>query len=114
MRSRENLVLLGSLVVFLLTFAAVGAVGVESAVVTFAVVAGVGVLGPQLVLAAVDDSVSPRGRVRIGVLLTLVIAGLTVGSADPFERRVIGTVAAALFVGLVGWEFVGGYRSSEH
>ncbi|QFU81148.1 hypothetical protein [Natronorubrum aibiense] len=114
MVSRENRVLIGSLLAVWLAVIGIGltGIGAQSAVVTFVVLAGIGIIAPQLYLAVTDADVSPERRVRIAVMLAIVIAMLGFGRVEPLERGVIGALVAALFVALVAFEFASGYRET--
>ena len=114
MISRENRVLLASttLVALLVITIAVTGFSDGSAVLVLLLVAGVGVLGPQLYLAATDEDVAPRTRIRVGVLVTLVFAWGLYATANPSERPIVAAIGAVLFVALVGYEFMTGYRST--
>lgn len=111
---QENRVLLTSttLVALLVIIVAVTGLSEGSAVLVLLVVAGVGVLGPQLYLAATDEDIAPRTRIRVGVLVTLVFAWGLYSTADPAERPIVAAIGAVLFLALVGYEFVAGYRSA--
>ena len=112
--SHENRVLLVSTgtVLLVLVAVAVADIGGESALLTALVLAGVGVLAPQLYLAATDDEVNPRTRVRVGVLVTVVLLwGQWSVAADAVKPLVAGA-GVALLVGLVAYEFWAGYRST--
>ena len=114
MVSRENRVLLGSLFLVWLAITVVGltGIGAESAVLVFVVLAGLGIVVPQLYLAVTDDDVPGRQRIRIAAVLSLVIAMLGVSGADPTERRIIAGLVAALLLAVVAYEFAAGYRSN--
>ncbi|ELY52809.1 MULTISPECIES: hypothetical protein [Natronorubrum] len=114
MVSRENRVLIGSLLAVWLAVVGIGltGIGAQSAVVTFVVLAGIGIVVPQLYLAVTDDDVPGRQRVRIAAVLSLVIAMLGFSSADPGERLLIAGLVAALLIVLVAYEFTAGYRST--
>ena len=112
MVSRENRVLIGSLLLVWLatTVIVLTGIGVESAVVTFLVLAGLGIVVPQLYLAVTDDGVPGRQRIRIAAVLSLVIAMFGFSGADPGERLLIAGLVAALLIALVAYEFTAGYR----
>ena len=114
MVSRENRVLLASTGAVLLVLVAVAVtdVGGESAALAALVFAGLGVLAPQLYLAATDDAVNPRIRVRVGVGVTLFLLWGTWSAADPASRTAIGGASAVLALSLLGYEFWAGYRST--
>ena len=113
MVSHENRVLLASTgtVLLVLVVVAVTGVGGESALLAALVFAGVGVLAPQLYLAATDDSVDPQTRIRVGVLVTVFLLWGTWSTADAAAKPVVAGASAALLVGLVAYEFWAGYRS---
>lgn len=114
MVSRVNRVLLASFGLVLLSFAVAAAIGSGrwSGLVTFLVLGGIGFLAPQLYLARTDDTVSPRSRVRFGVVMTALTAFFSAGSAAGSERYVVGTLGLGLLVGLAVYEFVDGYRDA--
>ena len=114
MVSRENRVLLastGAVLVVLVVVALTGA-GDESAALAALAFAGVGVLAPQLYLAATDDEVNPRTRVRVGVLVTLLLLWGQWNTVEGRAQTIVGGASVALLVGLVAYEFLAGYRST--
>lgn len=114
MVSRVNRVLVASLALVFLSFAVVAATGIGqgSGLVAFVILAGVGFLAPQLYLARTDDTVSPRSRVRFGVVMTALVAFFSAGSAAPPEQYVVGVLGLGLLGGLAVYEFVDGYRAA--
>lgn len=113
MVSHENRVLLASLA--LVGVLAVIATAVDlgsSALVTLTIVAGVGVLAPQLYLARTDDSIDPRRRLRAGVVVTLVFTWAMYNTASGDEKWLVAGVGLVLFAGFFVYEAVGGYRES--
>ena len=113
MVSRENRVLLASTGTVLLVFVVVAAADVgESAVLAALAFAGVGVLAPQLYLAATDDEVAPRTRIRVGVLVTLFLLWGQWSTAEGRARAIVGGASAVLLLALLAYEFRAGYRSA--
>lgn len=71
-------------------------------------------LVPQLALARDDaDEVSPRTRLRFGLGAAGVAVFWAAGLQRPPQRQVVAIVGAALFLGLVGYEFLSGYRDTR-
>ncbi|RQG97677.1 hypothetical protein [Natrarchaeobius chitinivorans] len=114
MVSRENRVLIGSLLLVWLVVTVIGltGIGAESSVLAFVILAGIGIVLPQLYLAATDDDVPGRQRVRIAAVLALVIAMLGFPAATSSERLIIAGLVAALLLAVTGYEFAAGYRAS--
>ncbi|THE64428.1 hypothetical protein D8Y22_13505 [Salinadaptatus halalkaliphilus] len=129
MLARDTRVILASLAALGVALAA--ALALESAfgvavldqpLLSFLLVAGLAVLAPQLYLAATDDDISPRTRVRVGVILLGLFAlgfadpepgrGLAVfGDLEALQHVLILVIGAGAFVALVCYEFVAGFRS---
>ena len=132
MVSRENRVIAGSFVLFLLafvgldTFETVTNVPVtDQPLVIFLLVAVPTVVGPQLYLAATDADVPSRTRVRFAVIMTGVFAWMFADPAalegglpsllddlEALQEALIVATPVAAFAGLVCYEFVDGYRST--
>jgi hypothetical protein len=115
MVSRENRVLLASTALVALGLAVGAAADLgTSALYGLLLFVGVGVVAPQLYLAATDDEFEPRTRIRTAALLGLLFVWGSYGTAtDPTDRQVVGAVGAVLLVGLVGYEVVAGYRETR-
>ena len=119
MAARENRVIVGAFVCFLLTVVVVGyadrvlELPLDGPLVTFVLFAGIGIVGPQLYLATRDeDDVSARSRVRFAVLSTFVLAVLFGGTDGWQERLVLGTGVVA-YLGYVAHQLAAGYRTSS-
>lgn len=114
MLSRENRVLLVALALVAVATAAVGAAGVggDDPLLVLTVVAGLGVVAPQLYLAATGGDVSPRSRVRAAVVVSLLFAFGLYGTAPPDRRLPVAVAAGALLLGLVAYELLAGYRGA--
>lgn len=71
-------------------------------------------LVPQAYLARyVDDGVSRRARLRLGAGATGLAALAVAGTLPVPQRHVVSGFGVALFVGLVGYEFLAGYRAAR-
>ncbi|WP_222920088.1 hypothetical protein [Natrinema sp. SYSU A 869] len=119
MLSRENRVILGSFLLAAVAFA--GVVVAESrfgitvndySVLEFFLFPGLFVCLPQLYLAKTDATVSPRSRVRFAVVVTMLFAVAFAGDAGQLQEKLILAIGGGAFLGLVGYEFVAGYRRS--
>ncbi len=115
MVSRENRVLLAATGAVLLALVVVAATGVggESAALAALLFAGLGVLAPQLYLAATDDEVPARTRVRVGVGVTLFLLWGQLATADAAAKPILAAASVVLVLGLLGYEFRAGYRSAR-
>ena len=132
MVSRENRVIAGSFVLFVL--AIVGLLALESAIgvavgeqplVVFLVVYGLPIVAPQLYLAATDGGgVSPRIRIRFATIVTGLFALAIAGNADvgwanaldnleTIQYTLLGAIGVGAFAGLLCYEFLVGYRSGR-
>lgn len=113
MLSRENAVLLGYWTL-LGSFVAVSlAIEFSDPIVWFVAFAGLGYLAPQLHLSRTDDSVPGESRIRIGVLLAIAVGVFGFGNVGRPEERVVLAICLGLFVALLAYEFVDGYRTAE-
>ncbi|WP_049926333.1 hypothetical protein [Halopiger goleimassiliensis] len=133
MPSRENLVILASLLLLFL-FVLLGmplldrAVGVDLnryPLPAFVLVAGLAVVVPQLSLARTDDAVTRRTRIRFAVIATGVFAVTFAGDTqledglgwhllsdlEALQSVLVLAIGAGAFLGLVAYEFAVGYRS---
>ncbi|RQG91125.1 hypothetical protein EA462_03775 [Natrarchaeobius halalkaliphilus] len=135
MVSRENLVIVSSFVLLVLALAGIGIVDGATTValgeyplVMYLLFAGLTIVGPQLYLAATDDDVPPRTRVRFATivwgLFALVMAdvsraeavlgsGILGADLETLQHLAILAIGGGAFVALVCHEFVAGYRSQE-
>ncbi|RQG98859.1 hypothetical protein EA472_16200 [Natrarchaeobius oligotrophus] len=132
MVSREDRVIAGSVVLLLAVAtglvvlnAATGVMPTEQPLVAYLLVTGLAIVGPQLYLAATDDDVSPRTRVRFAAIalgafallfadVSAVERGLATGSIverEALQHLAIAAIGGGGFVALVCYEFVAGYRS---
>jgi hypothetical protein len=114
MVSRENRVLLvaaavGLSLLVVVTLTGVGDDATALGLLAFVVVS---VLLPQLYLAATSDSVAPRTRIRVGVLVTVLLTASAHSTATPAERPIVAGALVALVGGLLVYEVVSGYRES--
>lgn len=133
MLSRENRIILGSLLLFVGVIVtllpledALGTAVLEQPLVAFLLFTGLIVAVPQLYLAATDDDVSPRTRVRFTVIVTGIFAVMFAEPAalegslglslftdlEALQHALIVAIGVGAFVGLVWYEFLAGYRSS--
>ncbi|RKD93269.1 hypothetical protein [Halopiger aswanensis] len=133
MVSRENRVIAGSFVLFVLAmvgwFVLENATGIadgDHPLVMFLVLYGLPVVLPQLYLAATGDGgVTPRTRVRFAVAFSGLFALVTVGSAgvrwswstafddlEMLQYTLLGAIGIGAFGGLFCYEVLAGYRSS--
>ncbi|AEH36485.1 hypothetical protein [Halopiger xanaduensis] len=133
MVSRENRVIAGSFVLFVLAIVGLlaletvtGVAAGEYPLVAFLVVYGLPVVAPQLYLAATGSGdVSPRTRVRFAVAFSGVFALVIVGGADvdwswsiafddleTVQYTLLGAIGIGAFAGLLCYEVLEGYRSS--
>lgn len=117
MGSRENRVIAGAFVLFLVAVVGVSyadsmlALPVSGPLVIYVLFAGIGIVAPQLYLAARDDDdVSARGRVRFAVLAALVLA-IVFGGTDGWEERLVLGTGVVAYVTYVCYQLVAGYRA---
>ena len=120
MLSRENRVILGSFLLAGVVLAGIifaefwlGIRFSDYPVIAFLLFAGLTVGLPQMYLAKTDTTVSPRSRVRFAVIVTMVFAAGFAQNADGIQQTLILAIGASAFLGLVGHEFVAGYRESS-
>ncbi|MEY7851943.1 hypothetical protein AB7C87_22385 [Natrarchaeobius sp. A-rgal3] len=133
MLSRENRVIVGSFVLLVIAVAALAVVEVafdvpigQQPLLSYLLVTGLVVVTPQLYLAATDDDISARTRVRFTALAIGAFALWFAGhatyqvewgallEAEPavLQEVAILAIGTAAVLGLVCYEFVAGYRSS--
>lgn len=125
MVSRENRVLLVTTALALLSLAATFALAppAYSSVLSVLALVGVGLVLPQLYLAANGDGLSVT-RIRTGLLVgagyALVLGKgpgertlATVYDFDITDQRIIAVFAALLFFGLLAYELVTGFREGS-
>lgn len=111
--SRENAVLLGYWAL-LGSFVAVSlAIEFYDPIGWFVAFAGLGYLAPQIHLSRTDDTVPGESRIRIGVLLAIAVGVFGFGNVGGSEERVVLAICLGLFVALLAYEFVDGYRTAE-
>ena len=119
MVSRENRVILGSVLLLAVAVAAIIAAEQwldlrygDNPLLVFLLFAGLAVVVPQLYLARTDAEVDPRSRVRFAVIATMVFAVMFAESTADRQSQLILTIAGGAFLVLVAAEFVLGYRGS--
>ena len=118
MGTRENRVIVGAFVCFLLAVVVVVyadrvlELPVDGPLVIYVLFAGIGIVGPQLYLATRDDDdVSARSRVRFAVLAALVLA-VVFGGTDGWQERLVLGIGVVAYVGYVAHQLAAGYRTS--